>query len=91
MISKEVLRDASYLADAEIDEFTIGMFAASFRLALRDMDMYCFEKIWPLIRVEPSPAHIKEHVYDYSLSNFTETIKKYPIFSLTYNSFYIVT
>ena len=44
MISKEVLRDANYLANAEIDEFTIGMFAASFRLAMRDMDMYCFEK-----------------------------------------------
>ena len=44
MISKEVQRDANYLANAEIDEFTIGMFAASFRLALRDMDMYCFEK-----------------------------------------------
>ena len=44
MISKEVLRDANYLANAEIDEFTIGMFAASFHLALRDMDMYSFEQ-----------------------------------------------
>ena len=54
MISKEVLRDANYLANAEIDEFTIGMFAASFRLALRDMDMYCFEENFKRCHVKES-------------------------------------
>ena len=44
MISKEVLRDANILAKSEVNSVTIGKFAASFRLALRDMDMYCFEQ-----------------------------------------------
>jgi len=54
MISKEVLRDANYLADSEVDEFTVGMYAASWCLALRDMNMYCFEENFKRCHVEES-------------------------------------
>ena len=54
MISKEVLKVANFLAEAEPDKFTIGMFAASFRLALRDMDMYCFEENFKRCHVKKS-------------------------------------
>ena len=41
------------------------------------MVLYCFKKVWPLIRVEPSPAHIKEHVYDYEGNKYVNiTIAK---------------
>ena len=54
MISKEVLKVANFLAEAEPDKFTIGMFASSFRLALRDMDMYCFEENFKRCHVKKS-------------------------------------
>ena len=54
MFSKEVLKVANFLAEAEVDKFTIGMFAASFRLALRDMDMYCFEENFMRCHVKES-------------------------------------
>ena len=54
MISPEVQKVADVLAKAEVNKFTIGIFAASFRLALRDMDMYCFEENFKRCHVKKS-------------------------------------
>ena len=44
MISKEVQEVANILPECEVNKFTLGIFAASWCLALRDINMYCFEE-----------------------------------------------